>query len=150
LPSRVTVAPSRPLVIVPAPLQRPVLGVYSSAFRGQPTEPALAPPATKTVPSASSVAVWSRRGARRLAVNVQPPVAGSYSSALACRPLRELPPTTSTRPSGRSVPVNEIRPTFMLPVGVQRFVAGSYSSAPALYQPPPATRTRPSARRTAT
>src|ERR671934_644817 len=38
----------------------------------------------------------------------------------------------------------------MLPVGVQRFVAGSYSSAVAVYEPPPATSTRPSARRTAT
>src|SRR5919198_5794465 len=38
----------------------------------------------------------------------------------------------------------------MLPVGVQRFVAGSYSSALAVYEPPPATSTRPSARRTAT
>src|SRR5919198_3227708 len=38
----------------------------------------------------------------------------------------------------------------MLPVGVQRFVAGSYSSALGVYAPPPATRTRPSARRTAT
>src|SRR5919108_4676639 len=38
----------------------------------------------------------------------------------------------------------------MLPVGVQRFVAGSYSSALAVYEPPPATSTRPSASRTAT
>src|SRR5919205_104968 len=38
----------------------------------------------------------------------------------------------------------------MLPVGVQRFVAGSYSSALVVYEPPPATRTRPSRRRTAT
>src|SRR5207248_284086 len=38
----------------------------------------------------------------------------------------------------------------MLPVGVQRFVAGSYSSAVAVYEPPPATSTRPSASRTAT
>ena len=45
--------------------------------------------------------------------------------------------------------MNEIRPTFMFPVGVQLFVVGSYSSARVLYEPPPATSTRPSARRTA-
>src|SRR5919202_6007792 len=38
----------------------------------------------------------------------------------------------------------------MLPVGVQRFVPGSYSSALVVYEPPPATSTRPSRRRTAT
>src|SRR5918996_4041375 len=37
----------------------------------------------------------------------------------------------------------------MLPVGVHRFVAGSYNSAVGVYAPPPATSTRPSARRTA-
>src|SRR5262245_63270634 len=39
---------------------------------------------------------------------------------------------------------------FMFPVRVQLFVAASYSSALALYRPPPATSTRPSASRTAT
>src|ERR671936_1148121 len=38
---------------------------------------------------------------------------------------------------------------FMPPVGVQAFVAGSYSSALEVCAPPPATRTRPSWRRTA-
>src|SRR5262245_57050163 len=89
---------------------------------------------------------------RRLAVRVQCPVAGSYSSALACTPVpsAESPPTTSTRPSRSRVAVNEIRPTFILPVAVHVFAAGSYSSASELYRAPPATSTCPSARRTAT
>ena len=87
------------------------------------------PPATRTVPSDSSVAVWRQRGTFMLAAGLQRPVDGSYSSAVAVIVPLALPPTASTRPSRNSVPVAFPRPSAMLPVGVQVPVAGSKISA---------------------
>ena len=71
--------------------------------------PLSVPPATRTLPSASSVAVWPKRPVIKLPVPVQVPLVGSYTSAeakargVASGPLS--PPTTSTLPSSSSVAV---------------------------------------------
>src|SRR6266511_4300367 len=112
------------------------------------------PPATRTVPSDSSVAVWRQRGTFMLAAGLQRPVDGSYSSALAVTVPYALPPTASTRPSGSNVPVAFPRPSARPPVGVHVPVAGSKISVLASYlqqqtASPPAISTRPSASLTA-
>jgi hypothetical protein len=62
-------------------------------------------------------------------VNVQIPVAGSYSSALALGSLGASPatdpPATKTKPDGSNVAVCANRGVFMLPVLLQVPVAGS-------------------------
>ena len=57
------------------------------------------------------------------------PVAGSYSSALARKPVLPYPPATSTLPEGSSVAVWNPRAVLKLPAVLQAPVAGSYSSA---------------------
>ena len=59
----------------------PVAGLYSSALASV-TGPEPIPPATKTIPLLSSVAVWPYRAVFRLPVTVNVPVAGLYSSEL--------------------------------------------------------------------
>ena len=104
-----------------------VRGSYSSAE-------ALPPPATSTVPSGSSVAVWRPRAVPMLPVAAQTPVLGSESSAEGTsspQPALMSPPATSTLPSGSSMAVACRRRTPMAPVAVQDPVLGSYSSADA-------------------
>ena len=62
------------------------------------------PPATRTVPSGSKVAVWNKRPVLRRPVAVQVPLAGLYTSATA-RTSAPNPPATSTVPSGSKVAV---------------------------------------------
>src|SRR6266542_1216641 len=123
-----------------------VAGSYSSAELAVPGSSP--PPATRTLPSGSSVAVWSARGRAMLAAADQLFVAGSYSWAEALEmdpPTAFSPPTTSTFPSGSSVAVWSARGNTMSPAEDQESVAGSYSSAvmeaerPAT--PPPVRRT---------
>ena len=67
--------------MLPVTAQVPVAGVYSSALASGPAGPS--PPATKTWPLASSVAVAEYRAVCMLPVSVHFPVAGVYSSAVA-------------------------------------------------------------------
>src|SRR5450759_3601102 len=120
-------------------------GSYSSAVTTGASAPK--PPATSTLPSGSSVAVWDWRGVTMLPAAVQDPLPGSYRSAEARAPLLPEPPATSTLPSGSSVAVWSARGVTMLPVAVQDPLPGSYSSAAATWAPerrPPATSTLPS------
>ena len=88
---------------------------------------ALPPPATSTLPSGSSVAVWPARANPRLAVAVQVRVPGSYSSAEALISLPPVkPPTTSTLPSASSVAVQPPkRVATIFPTAVQDPLLGS-------------------------
>jgi hypothetical protein len=58
----------------------------------------IAPPATRTVPSCSRVAVCAKRARWRSCARVQVPDEGSNSSALFRNPVVLVPPTTSTWP----------------------------------------------------
>lgn len=73
---------------------RPVVGSNSSAYTMR-----LPPPAMRTRPDVSSVAVWPVRPCFKLPVAVHVPVFGSYSSA----PV--LGPATRTEPDVSSVAV---------------------------------------------
>src|SRR6266849_3556672 len=95
--------------MLPVVVQLPVDGLYSSALASGPE-----PPATRTWPLASRVALGSYRAVCMLPVVVQLPVAGLYSSALV-----PPPPTTSTWPLGSRVAVESARATCRLPVSVQ-------------------------------
>src|SRR5262245_51857782 len=84
------------------------------------------------------------------------PVAGSYTSVLGNTAklfAAPFPPATSTRPFGNRAALWRSLGAFMLPVGFQELVAGLNNAAvlntPPHRLPPPATRTRPSCRRTA-
>ena len=96
----------------------------------------LAPPATRTNPFGSNVAVWLPRGTLGLPVKLNVPLTGSYSSAvgmmiklLDCGPI---PPTISTCSFGKRVAVWDCRPVVMEPVSVNWPVAGLKISAVAL------------------
>src|SRR5450756_1944188 len=153
--------------MLPVAVQDPLPGSYSAAEASGGLRLALLlpePPATSTLPSGSSVAVWNMRGVGMLPVAVQDPLFGSYSSAEASGGLPPpvsppgtllltVPPVTSTWPSGSSVAVWNMRGVTMLPVTVQDPLLGSYSSAEAsalllpvtlLLSVPPATSTLPS------
>jgi len=68
------------------------------------TGPPLKRPATRTVPSESSVALWSARLALMLPITLKEPVSGAYSSALlAWEKSESHPPATRTFPLGSSV-----------------------------------------------
>src|SRR5215469_4359671 len=105
------------------------------------------PPATRTLPVGSSVAVLL---ARHSMVDMQVdrpelaldhwPVAGWYRSAN--RPAA-LPSVTSTSPPGSKVPTLPPRGALRLPVAVNFPVAGLYSSAAAVAPVPPAISTWP-------
>src|SRR5258706_1462459 len=95
--------------MLPVVVQLPVAGLYSAALASGPE-----PPATRTWPLGSRVALGSYRAVCRLPVVVQLPVAGLYSSALV-----PPPPATSTCPLGSRVAVESARATCRLPVNVQ-------------------------------
>ena len=61
-------------------VQDPVSGSYSSAASVGSSPRRRAPPATSTLPSGSSVAVWLWRGVVIFPVADQVPLSGSYSS----------------------------------------------------------------------
>lgn len=90
----------------PVAVHDPLLGLYSSAEASR-LRPPLEPPATSTLPSSSSVAVWYWRASIMFPVAVYDPLLGSNSSAEANASLPPLPmpPATSTLPSGSSVAV---------------------------------------------
>src|SRR5450756_549154 len=161
--SSVAVWDWRGMGMLPVAVQDPLLGSYSSAEASVGPPPPMSPPgsavppATSTLPSGSSVAVWNMRGVTMLPVAVQDPLLGSYSSAeasallLPVTLLLPVPPATSTLPSGSSVAVWDWRGVGMLPVAVQDPLFGSYSSAEArtpcgslVAWTPPATSTLPS------
>jgi hypothetical protein len=73
------------------------------------------PPAIRTLPFGSSVAVGAYRGVPMLPVGVKDLVAGSYSSALE-RVASATPPTISTLPSLSRVAVWKTRQVVILPV----------------------------------
>src|ERR1017187_3097451 len=101
--------------MLPVDVQRPVDGLYSSAV----VPVTLSPPATRTSPFWSNVAVWPVRAYAMLPVKVHLPVAGLYNSALASGsfvPEAPHPPVTSTSPFGSSVAVWFQRSVFSLPV----------------------------------
>src|SRR4051794_35289169 len=118
--------------MVPVAVQRPVFGLYSSdsaiAPLGSPTDgqpfvagPGHLPPATRTRPLGSSVAVCHARGWIMSPVLLHVPARGSYSSADASAlvvdsSVESSPPATRTRPSGRSVAVCSMRATLMFAV----------------------------------
>jgi len=72
----------RAVVSEPVAAQVPVAGSYSSALAAA-APPLPKPPATRTLPEKSGVAVWKLRAVASEPVAAQVPVAGSYSSALA-------------------------------------------------------------------
>ena len=106
------------------------VGLYSSTEARTPLS--FIPPATRTRPSESSVAVPPSRAATIGSVALKAPVFGSYSSAeaTALKPASR-PPATRTRPSERSVAVPPSRAAVIEPVKLQAPLTGSYSSAEA-------------------
>src|SRR5438105_4411310 len=96
----------------------------------------VAPPATRTLPSANRLAVCRVRQTFMFPVRVQVPVAGSYSSA-------HPAPATRTVPSVSRVAARfESGAHASLPVRVQVPAAGSYNSPdsdPQVLGKPPAT-----------
>src|SRR5438477_8862515 len=105
------------------------------------------PPAKRTLPFFSKVAVCPMRAAIMFFVKVNTPVLGLKSSALAVPP-----PATSTLPLPSKVAVCPTRAVPMLPVRVKVPVAGSKSSAVARVPVafvPPVTRTFPLASKVA-
>src|SRR5207249_2899565 len=96
----------------------PVTESYNSAVAVGVQE-AVSPPATRTLPSGSSMALWESRGVVIAPVVTHWPVLGSYNSALArLSPALLSPPATSTLPLRSSVAVKAWRAVFMLPVAV--------------------------------
>jgi hypothetical protein len=97
------------------------------------------PPVIRTLPPASKVAVCPYRGLDMDPVELNEPVAGSYSSAEA-KTLGMIPPVVppviSTLPLASIVAVWAIRAVDMDPVELNEPVAGSYSSADARPSPP--------------
>ena len=98
----------RAVAIAPVGLNLPVEGSYRSAeaVSSQPLGPHRQPPAMRTNPSRSRVAVCESRARAIDPVGLNLPVAGSYSSAEA-RLFLELssPPAMRTRPSESLVAV---------------------------------------------
>src|ERR1700722_19107415 len=87
------------------------------------------PPATRTSPLCSIVIAAWVRAVFMLAVVVQVPVEGLYSSALVSQlPLGSWPPATRTGPSPSRGAEAASRPLFMLPVVVQVPVEGLNNS----------------------
>ena len=77
------------------------------------------PPAASTMPLGSKTAVCRALALLRLPVNVQVPLAGSYSSALAkVKPLVSNPAAASVVPLDNRVAVCPNRPVVRLPVAV--------------------------------
>src|SRR5271157_4967935 len=107
-----------------------------------PALPKVEPPATRTRPSGSNVAVWPMREVLREPVALNLPVAGSYTCAAPIELVPSLPPTKSTRPSASLVV--EAMPMSLTagPVLVNLPVSGSYISGDVAAFP--TIRTRPS------
>src|SRR5262245_50895739 len=99
-----------------AAVQVLVLGLYNSAVFV--TAP-VSPPATRTWPLFSSVAVASRRPVDRLPAAVQLLLLGLYSSALLRLPLLLNPPATRTWPLPSSVAVASDRAVTSVPADDQ-------------------------------
>ena len=121
VPSKVALCSPRTVVRLPVKVQVPAMGSNNSAV--------FDPPATSTLPSVSSVAVWVIRGLLRWPVGVHTWVSGSYSSAL----FRTLspsddPPTISTLPSCSKVAVWYLRAVWSRPVANHSPAAGLYNS----------------------
>src|SRR5450759_1628430 len=80
--------------MLPVAVRDPLLGSYSSAEASALLLPVTlllpVPPATSTLLSGSSVAVWDWRGVGMFPVAVQDPLLGSYSSAEARTPCGSL------------------------------------------------------------
>ena len=134
-------------------LKDPVLGSNNSAVVNT-ASLASTPPAIKTFPPSSSVAVCSARAVFMFPVLANIPVAGSNISAdVTDPPVAPNPPVISTRPSASSVAVCCDRAAAMLAVVVNIPVAASNisaeASAPSLLSKPPATSTLPFASSTA-
>ena len=112
---------ARPTAIDPVGVNLPAAGSYSSAdLRLSAPSMKSAPPATRTRPSFSRVAVWPHRASVIDPVGLNLPVVGSYSSAAAVLeltlPVRALPPATRIRPFLSRVAVGPSRPTVIEPV----------------------------------
>jgi hypothetical protein len=124
-----------------------VLGSYSSAEDRSPKRTP-EPPAARTLPLGSGVAVCSVRAVQREPVAVHVAVLGSYTSA-EDRALMPTPatltvlPATRTLPLGSSVAVCPLRAVPREPVAVHVPVLGSYTSAEEVPTPPPPTTTTP-------
>nr|WP_232537530.1 hypothetical protein [Cystobacter fuscus] len=105
-------------------VQEPAWASYTSTVV---RAPPLLPPATSTLPDGSNVAVSSLRPRPE----AKPPaelhvlVAGSYTTAVASRPVVFSPPTTSTCPDGSRVAVCACRATGMGATAVQVPAPGS-------------------------
>jgi hypothetical protein len=149
--------PVRALDIDPVELNEPVPGSYSSAdARRASGPPTKMPPVIRTLPLASKVAVCPYRGLDMDPVELNEPVAGSYSSADARTVGARADPAVSASgdqdlaacQQGRGVPH---RAVDMDPVELNEPVAGSYSSADAKPEPsrPPVIRTLPLASKVA-
>src|SRR5262249_45914877 len=134
LPESSSVAewPSRPFAIAAAADQLLFAGSYSSAVAKDVTPGPvwLMPPATRTLPEGSSVAVWRKRGLASEPADAHVLVAGSYNSARAMEAAVSIsPPTISTFPEGNNVAVG-FRDAFASePPADQLSVDGSYNSA---------------------
>src|SRR5262252_5511055 len=90
----------------------------------------LSPPASRTFPFTSEVAVCQIRLVVMSPTEDQCPLVGSYSSALENGRNHESPPPASnTWPLARRLAVGSQRASMETPVGVQFPLAGSYNSA---------------------
>ena len=131
--SNVAVCSSRAAVIEPVGLKAPVVGSYSSAeARRSSQSPPFTPPAKRTRPSESNVAVSDSRALAIEPVGLKVPVRGSYSSAedrigAPHSPAVSLtPPAMRTRPSESKVAVWNSRAVVIEPVWLKPGVgAGS-------------------------
>src|SRR6266704_2702125 len=119
LPLAASTSPLSSSVAVCAVHDLPGSYTRADAPKGQ-TSPTL--PATRTLPSGSSVAVGPSGIPSVLPAAAQVPLAGSYNSAEAnigySSPSPQQPPTTSTLPSRSSVAVWLARAKTISPVGV--------------------------------
>src|ERR1035437_3513772 len=121
LTSRVAVVPPWAGVIEPVELKVPVFGSYSSAeARSGALSPTSPPPAIRTRPLDSNVAVWPTRPTCNEPVGLKVPLFGSYSSAddraVSAPPPSVMPPLMRTRPLGSRVAVCPWRPVTNEPV----------------------------------
>jgi hypothetical protein len=112
------------------------------------------PPAIRTWPLVSKVAVCKNRTLDIDPVELNEPVAGSYSSADASQVVLiepSVPPVIRTLPLASKVAVCPTRAVDMDPVELNELVAGSYSSADSKPKPPrpPVIRTLPLASKVA-
>jgi hypothetical protein len=116
----VAVCPARARFIGAAGVQTLFTGSkISAALVAWPSAPM--PPATRTRPSGSSVALWFARGVCIGNVSLKRSPAGLYRSADALTPSGVDPPLTSTRPSYSRVAAAPARPLAMSPAAAHVF-----------------------------